>query len=167
MPHPIVDQLAYARSELVRSLDGVTEEEARQRLMPMNSLGWIVGHLANQEQRYWLERQGQPAVIPGLNDIVGTGMPPHTPELADMWAAWEEITTAATPFLEALTDHDLLMVPPVAGPRSESNGTMLLRMIYHYWYHLGEGQAIRQILGHRNLPNFVGDIGEQAPFRLA
>ena len=167
MPHPIVDQLAFARSELVRSLDGVTAEEARQRLMPMNSIGWIVGHLADQEQRYWLERQGQPPVVPGLTDLVGTGKPPTTPELSDMWAAWEAITTATAPCLDALTDRDLLQAPPVPGPRSESNGTMLLRQIYHYWYHLGEGQAIRQLLGHRNLPDFVGDIGTEAPFRLA
>jgi hypothetical protein len=37
----------------------------------------------------------------------------------------------------------------------------------HYWFHMGESQAIRQMLGHTNLPQFVGDIGEKAPFRPA
>jgi hypothetical protein len=29
---------------------------------------------------------------------------------------------------------------------------------YHYWYHLGEAHAIRQMLGHQDLPQFVGDM---------
>ena len=29
---------------------------------------------------------------------------------------------------------------------------------YHYWFHLGEAYAIRQLLGHRDLPEFVGDM---------
>jgi hypothetical protein len=37
-------------------------------------------------------------------------------------------------------------------------------MTYHYWFHLGEAQAVRQALGHTSLPSFVGDIA-QAPYR--
>jgi hypothetical protein len=39
----------------------------------------------------------------------------------------------------------------------------LRRVTYHYWFHLGESQAIRQMLGHRDLPAFVGDINS-APY---
>ena len=31
---------------------------------------------------------------------------------------------------------------------------------YHYWFHLGEAYAIRQLLGHPDLPEFVGDMSE-------
>ena len=41
---------------------------------------------------------------------------------------------------------------------AESIGTLLLRNIYHYWFHTGEAHAIRQMLGHRDLPQFVGDM---------
>jgi hypothetical protein len=34
----------------------------------------------------------------------------------------------------------------------------------YYWFHLGESQAIRQLLGHKNLPVFVGDIHDEAPY---
>jgi hypothetical protein len=37
---------------------------------------------------------------------------------------------------------------------------MLLRDVYHYWTHLGEADAIRQMLGHTDLPQFVGDTSE-------
>jgi len=42
----------------------------------------------------------------------------------------------------------------------ESIGTMLYRNIYHYWFHAGEAHAVRQVLGHKNLSAFVGDMSE-------
>ena len=45
---------------------------------------------------------------------------------------------------------------------AESVGTLLLRNLYHYWFHMGEAVAIRQMLGHPNLPDFVGDMSEVA-----
>ena len=166
MPHPLVDQLRFARTEFVRAMEGVSEEEARRRLGPMNCLSWMVGHLADQEQRYWLERQGREPLVPGLNALVGFGQPASTPPLAEMWAAWQTITAAADPYLDALTVSALQQLPPLERSASaESNGTMLLRMIGHYWFHTGEAQAVRQMLGHPNLPDFVGDIGREAPYR--
>ena len=44
-------------------------------------------------------------------------------------------------------------------------GNLLLRTIYHYWFHSGETAAIRQQLGHTNLPDFVGELDEVAPCR--
>lgn len=39
------------------------------------------------------------------------------------------------------------------------------RVIYHYWYHIGEIQSIRQMLGHCDLPVYEGDLEEKAPYR--
>jgi hypothetical protein len=164
MPHPLVDHLRFARSELVRSLEGVTEEEATRRFLPMNSISWIVGHLADQEQRYWLERQGHPHAVEGLNDRVGYGQPASTPPLTEMWNAWRTITAAADPILDAFTEADLLSTPVHANVRDETNGTLILRVTWHYWFHLGEGQAIRQLLGHTDLLVFVGDM-DTVPYR--
>ncbi len=44
-------------------------------------------------------------------------------------------------------------------------GTLLQRVIYHYWYHTGENVAIRQMFGHTDLPEFVGNIDDEAPYR--
>jgi hypothetical protein len=43
-------------------------------------------------------------------------------------------------------------------------GSLMQRVLYHYWYHTGENMAIRQLLGHTNLPEFVGDIDDEAPY---
>jgi hypothetical protein len=160
-PHPLVTQLRFARSEFVRCLEGVSEEEARRRLGPMNCISWIVGHLAHQEHLYWVVRAQGREITPGLYQRVGWGQPPSTPLLKEMWETWRAITGAADKFLDALTTEQLQnhlewndqLLP-------ESIGTMLLRNTYHYWFHCGEAHAIRQMLGHPDLPQFVGDMSE-------
>ena len=42
---------------------------------------------------------------------------------------------------------------------AESPGTKLHRTTYHYRFHLGESQAVRQMLGPAKLPDFVGSFG--------
>jgi hypothetical protein len=44
-------------------------------------------------------------------------------------------------------------------------GDSIHRVTYHYWFHIGEILAIRQVLGHRRLPEYVGDIEKKAPYR--
>ncbi len=159
MPHPLVTQLRFARSEFQRCLDGVSPEDAVRRLQPMNCLSWIVGHLASQEQFLWVEVSQDRIVVPGLNNIVGYGKPASTPDWGEMTAAWNTITEAADPFLDTLTPELLETLPTFHGrPLKEPYGTMLLRNIYHYWFHTGEAHAIRQQLGHPDLPQFVGDM---------
>jgi hypothetical protein len=65
-PHLLVTQLRFARDELVRGLEGVSEADGLRRLQPMNSIGWMVGHLANQEHRYWVVWAQRKDVAPGL-----------------------------------------------------------------------------------------------------
>lgn len=123
MPHPLVTQLRFTRDEFVRGLTGLSDEEARRRFQPINSISWVIGHLAWQEQRNWLTRAQGQIVRPDLNERVANGKPASTPPLEEMWTAWRA------------------------------------------WYHLGEALAVRQMLGHRDLPDFVGDIDTQAPYR--
>ena len=46
-------------------------------------------------------------------------------------------------------------------------GTSVQRLVYHYRFHIGEAHAIRQPLGHAELPDFVGRLGLAAPYRPA
>ena len=157
--HPLVVQLRFARSEFVRCLDSVSAEDAVRRLEPMNCVSWIVGHLANQEHRYWVVwAQGQ-NLAPELQALVGFGRPASTPPLDEMWEVWQTVTGAADEFLDTLTPEGLQRHLEWKGsPLEESIGTLLMRNIYHYWFHTGEGHAIRQMLGHGQLPQFVGDM---------
>jgi len=132
--HPLVTQLEFTRSEFVRCLEGVTPEDAVQRLGPMNCLSWIVGHLAAQEQYFWVEAGQGRSVAPDLYRLVGYGQPASTPPLDEMWDAWHAITEVANRFLESLASEDLERHLERRGKvMQESVGTMLLRNIYQYW----------------------------------
>jgi hypothetical protein len=162
-PAPLVTQLRFARSEFVRGLEGVSEEEAVRRFLPMNCISWMVGHLANQEHRYWVVVAQHKEVAPGLVELVGYGKPASTPPLKEMWAAWHTVTAEADKFLETLTPALLQTFLLHAGkPVDESIGTLLLRNTYHYWFHNGEASAVCQMLGHTRLPEFVGEMNTAA-----
>ncbi len=166
MAHPLVDQLRFTRREWLRGLEGVSEEDGARHFGPMNSIGWTVGHLAWHEQKYWLE-YGQGRVLhPRLNELLAYGAPMSTPSLAEMRALWEEVTAAADPFLDALTTESL-QAELLRGGRAvgQSVGSAMRRVTYHYWYHIGEIQAIRQMLDHPNRPEYVGRIEQEAPYR--
>jgi hypothetical protein len=162
MSHPLVTQLRFARSEFVRCLAGVPPEDAVRRMEPMNCLSWIVGHLASQEHYLWvLVAQGRNVAPPGLRELVGFGRPPSTPPWDEMWAVWHAVAEAADTYLDTVTDEALDTHLEWKGERMpETVGTRLLRNTYHYWFHLGEAHAIRQMLGHANLPDFVGDMSQ-------
>lgn len=165
MVHPLVAQLRFARSEFLRGIDGVTSEDARRRFLPMNCISWNVGHLSWQEQRYWLFRAQDKMPEPELNDRFAYGAPASTPDLDHALAALRRITDAADPWLDAVTTRVLQSRVTIDGKPSELIfGSLLQRMIYHYWYHTGENAAIRQQLGHTGLPDFVGDIDAEAPY---
>ena len=159
MTHPLVVQLRFARSEFVRCLEGVADEEARRRFEPMNCISWLVGHLANQENTYWVMIAQGKQIRPDLYPLVGYGKPASTPPLAEMWTAWREVTAVADPFLDTLTTNTLQThFEWKDKPMRENVGTMLQRNLYHYWFHNGEAYAIRQMLGHTGLPEFIGDM---------
>lgn len=161
MPHPLVQQLRFARNEFVRCLQGVTLPEAYVRIGQMNCISWTIGHMANQEHTYWVFIAQEKNLMPDLRHLVGTGSPASTPKLDDMWHAWREATANADVFLDTLTTEKLQEHFEFRGrTMEESIGTMLQRNLYHYWFHLGEAHAIRQQLGHKNLPQFVGNFAE-------
>jgi DinB superfamily len=165
MPHPRVDQLRFARSEWLRGLAGLTDDDALRRLEPMNSISWMVGHLAWHERLVWMERGQGLTVEPDL-DGVANGAPASTPALAAMKSAWHRVTDAADSYLDLLTTADLLVpLPHDQRPTPSAAGSQLQRITYHYWSHIGEASAIRQILGNEDLAQFVGPIEQIAPYR--
>lgn len=166
MAHPLVDQLRFTRARWLAALEGVPEEDGARRLEPMNSIGWTVAHLAWQEQAYWLTRAQGRTIAPELNELARYGGPATTPSLSAMLDAWRRVTDEADAYLERLTSADLPHAVIVDGkPWKATQGSWLLRVTYHYWYHTGEIMAIRQLLGHRDLPEFVGDLDGLAPYR--
>ncbi len=165
MPHPLVLQLRFTRSEFKRAISGVSEADAVKRVMPMNSISWTVGHLAWQEQRYFLYFPTGEYLIPELQERYAFGSPHSTPPLKEVLSMWRKVTREADKWLDALTTKDLLRFVELKGKKTaRMYGNLLQRVIYHYWYHRGENMAVRKILGHTGMGYFVGNIDRQAPY---
>ena len=166
MPHPLVDQLRFTRSEWLRGLDGISDEDGARHFGPMNCISWIVGHLAWQEQRYFLERAQGKVTFPELNSKYAYGAPMSTPALTETARIWQQVIESSAHYLHALTTDSLQGELLLRGkPVGQSIGSAMRRMTYHYWYHVGEIQAVRQMLGHTGLPEYVGDIETLAPYK--
>jgi uncharacterized damage-inducible protein DinB len=121
--------------------------------------------MAWQEQRYWLTRAQGRMLLPEVSDEFAYGAPASTPDLDQIREIWRTITAACDPWLDGVTTKTLQEAVVIDGRPSEYIfGSLLLRTMYHYWYHTGENLAIRQMLGHTGLPDFVGDIDEEAPY---
>jgi hypothetical protein len=163
--HPLVLQLQFTRKEFKRGLKGLSDEDGARRLLPMNCISWNVGHLAWQEQRYFLYYAQGMLPFPEIQAQFAYGAPASTPSLRETLSYWRKITQAADPWLDSLTTEKLLgQVIKDGKPLQRIFGDLLQRTIYHYWYHTGENLAIRQMLGHTDLPEFVGNIDRQAPY---
>lgn len=165
MTHPLVVQLRFTRSEWLRGLEGVTEEDAVQHFGRMNCISWTVGHLAWHENA--ITRLPDKPAYPELRAIYAMGAPMSTPQLKDSLALWHEVTRASGPYLDSLTTEKLWEAyPSSTSGTTRLVGSALQRIIYHYWYHLGEVQAIRQMLDGTVLPQFVGPgIDAEAAYR--
>ena len=165
MLHPLIDQFRFTRSEWLRGLEGVSEDDGGCHFGPMNCISWTVGHLAWHEQRTWLTRAQSKILFPKLNELFAYGADMNTPSFKEMLETWHTVTQAADPFLARLTtetlQNDLLLNGEAVG---QTIGSALRRVTYHYWYHIGEIQAVRQMLGHKDLPEYVGDIEIEAPY---
>ena len=157
MTHKLVSDLYYVHDKFEINFDDLSDKDARTRVGHANSISWIIGHLAHFEQYTHCEiAQGK--TVSEAVKVCGFGKPASTPPLAEMLDGWREITAVAKTFLDPLTEDDMQnsLTMPDGGSYGENIGTMLYRHTWHYWYHIGEIQGIRQALGHENLPQFIG-----------
>jgi hypothetical protein len=72
-------------------------------------------------------------------------------------ALWREATEDADSLLLVATEESMreVVIAPDARGDSADLGTRIVRNTFHYWVHIGEISAIRQVLGHPSPPEFV------------
>jgi hypothetical protein len=125
----------------------------------MNSISWVVAHLADQEHYFWVACAQGKSILPEVVLQCGYGSPASTPPLNVAVDAWKAVMAEADNYLEPLTPEKMETFLAEDGrPFDENVGTTLMRNIYHYWSHLGEIISIRQIMGHAHVPEYVGDL---------
>jgi uncharacterized damage-inducible protein DinB len=156
--HHLVEMQHLTRTEFLRGVQDISDEDARRRIEPMNCMSWIIGHVACQERVFfaaWPQgREAEPRYR-----AFAYGSPASQPPLDEVMALWEAACEAADELLHIADEESLrqLVVPPDPDPdaRRENLGTLIVRNIFHYWSHMGEISAIRQMLGHPSPPQFA------------
>ena len=153
--HSLVAMQHLTRREFLRGLRRISDEDSRKRVGPMNCISWIVGHMAWQEHLYFVAGP-QGISTDAAHRAYGTGGAASEPPLEEPMALWRTTCEAADVWLHATTGESMREVFDSPGLRDlgENAGTLLVRNILHYWSHIGEISAIRQMLGHQ-APEFV------------
>jgi hypothetical protein len=151
--HTLVQMLNLTRKEFERNLEGMTDEDARKRIEPMNCISWIIAHVACQHRAYFVDWPAA-RVIDSRYLPYGYSAPPSVPPLEDAMTLWRDACKESEAWLQAATSEILQEICKNPTGGGESWGTLLARCIFHTWCHLGEISSIRQILGHKP-PQFV------------
>lgn len=152
---------SYALSEFERGIEGVTDDEAHVRLTKadgskMNAISWIVAHIA----WHWLRVRNEATQEPGGDRPAASGSdadgtpPPMKVALRRLSSAKASVSWADDAGSDVLSR---------SGGR-ESVGTALMRVVLHTWFHTGEINAIRQMLGHDEII-FVGEMKDRLEWR--
>ena len=151
--HTLVQMHYLTRKEFERNLVGLTDEDARKRIEPMNCISWIIAHVACQYQIFFVDwpqgRQTDARYQP-----YGYGSPASQPPLEEALTLWQDACKGADAWLQAATSESLQDKGALTSPENENWGTLIVRCIFHTWCHLGEISSIRQILRHKP-PQFV------------
>ena len=151
--HTLVEMYYLTRKEFERNLKGLTDEDARKRIEPMNCISWIIAHVANQNRAFFVDwpagRETDPRYTP-----YGFGSPASQPPLDEAMNLWRDACENANAWLQAATNQSFQEKDASTSPERENRGTLLVRNIFHTWCHLGEISSTRQILGHKP-PQFV------------
>lgn len=151
--HTLVQLLYLTREEFNRNLQGLTDEDARKRIEPMNCISWIIAHVANQHRAFFVDWPAGRETSP-VYKTFGYGSPPSQPALHDVMTLWNNVCRESDAWLKSATEETLKLKGTITSPEAENWGTLIVRCIFHTWCHLGEINSIRQILGHRP-PQFV------------
>ena len=148
----------FALSEFERGLEGVTDEEARKRMAKadgteMNAISWTLGHIAG----HWLsvaayaKQEERPS---GLEPFTtGPNADPSPPPLSDVLKLLDDAKAS----IDWIASADDVLMSTARGEGFESVGTALMRAVLHTWFHTGEINAVRQMLGHAEI-SFVGKL---------
>lgn len=157
----------FAVSEFERGLEGLTAEDAIARLdkadgTQTNSISWTIGHVSTG----WLFAYAlmtRERFDFGERIYFGPGADPSPPNLDEMRTMFAKAKALTEQWLPDATDELLSSKRDFGRQASEQLGTHLMRAILHTWFHTGEINAIRQMLGQPEI-QFVGRMVGQLEY---
>lgn len=111
----------------------------------LNAGGWIVAHVARQQDRYWnLSAQRRKPDAWLAEQVVGSGEESSNPPWEEACAAWARVQEGALPYLLGLTADEVQRQAPKLPDR-------LGRAVAHLFVHAGELSAVASLAGAPDL----------------
>jgi hypothetical protein len=163
----------FAIRNFQRGLEGLTDAEARTRFKKadggaMNSISWTAGHIAWHWTRLATRAaSADSSASEPFADLRGrvfrfrTGSDDPTPPPLDEVLGLLNEARAANAWLDRVDEPTMASLAwnSAEGNRrlDENVGTTLMRVVLHTWFHAGEVNAMRQMLGHAEI-EFVGPM---------
>ncbi len=155
LAHFLTIQFRYTTNLFKLSLDGLTEEDGLRQPQPAgNCANWVAGHLTNSRLGT-LKLLGQkPPVDPAPYARYQRSSDPLT--AADGALTLERIRhdfaatgDALAAGLAALTDEAIAAPAPYSptGNADETIGTLLIMLVFHESYHVGQLGLLRRLAG--------------------
>ncbi len=170
-----IELARFTLAEFNRNLEGLTEDDATTRITKsdssqMNAVSWTVGHIAGHWHFINLCGGGHKRPS-GLRRFSGTPEADPTPPplgetrslLADAEGHLDWLEDADDGLMSSKRDLNRRDMESVVSTM-ENVGTSLMRVMLHTWFHIGEINAMRQLLGHPEI-GFLGDITEHLEWR--
>ena len=150
-PHALVRLLWDAYDEVERVAEAMPPPGRGGAIGRLNSGGWIVAHLASQQDRYWnVAAQGLEPDAWLTEQQVGTGEEPSTPVFGEALEAFQRVRARAIPYQRSLRGEDLAST--IGRRRPSTVEALLARSAAHLLVHTGEMAAIASLVG-------AGDLG--------
>src|SRR3990172_4641100 len=143
------DLARFALAEFERGIEGVSPEEALVRLKKadgslMNAISWTIAHISTHWLTTLAYAKKEPST-PNWRRFVGREADPTPLPLDEA----KQMLAVAKEAAEWWAGADGSALSYKRDDRPERAGTGLMRVILHTWFHMGEMNAIRQMLGHK------------------
>lgn len=150
------DVVSFAVDEFLRGLEGLTPDDAIWRPpkadgSQMNAISWTVQHVGAHWHAVASRLQGlQPQ----------SGRPPADGTPPSFEAAMTLLRAAADDLVAAVAGHEVDDDREDLESAGETISQAVARAVFHTWFHAGEVNAVRQLLGHDEI-RFVGGLGDR------
>lgn len=150
----IAQQYALNAERVSSAIENIPEDDFYRSPAGMNSLLWILGHLANT-------RLGIVSILGGQaerpwNELFGNGSKPgdraSLPSVAEVRAAWPLAVAALNAQMQNVTDEEL--DKPASRPMPLEDKSALAAAAFlasHEMYHLGQIAALRKWLSNNDI----------------
>lgn len=144
----VVRLLLDARGEFVRVVDSLPVPAQAGAFDRLNSGGWIVAHIAAQDDQYWSVQAQQREPDPWLAEAnVSYGDPESRPDFAEARAGLDRAFARSQPYIESLDGTQFETVLRASGRGDQTVADLVVRQAAHLFALAGELAAIGSLAG--------------------